>query len=350
MIQIYIDGLLGKGELIFKKRIRIMEVLSRLHSNFGLLVGVIWILTLYSLFNVSFSFLEPSSVVATWDIVYLILIFGEFLRIQFRLSILSFPLFELLTSTIFSGPIGLFIRIASILSMFYAVFRGGWNVLIHPSQSEQRLLKKRLDWLARWLALVVGVFLALLAIGYDQTILSQLPIDVFKIGIFFGGLIYVILNRRQSIWFLQSVLLLSVSYYCIVIGSFLLKILTRNETNLETVEFLSIIILWTIIIFVFYYGGYPFKRKIFRYSALRYILKANENYQEVWVKDARSRLHRWLFGENFSLTTFYDQRRGYLHLKNKKLYPVTFVTLTLVFIVIPAFLIMLLTALSIKIL
>ncbi|MHA1983347.1 MAG: leucine-rich repeat domain-containing protein [Candidatus Hodarchaeales archaeon] len=349
MIQSYVDNLIEKGKPVltqFEKRIKvkITSFLTKIHADFGVVVGLVWMTTIYSLFNKSYPLQE--SLISTWDQVNSLILNWDFIRFRIQLPLVQLPALDQLINPLFLGDTGLLVRVITILIMFYAVYVGGYGVLIHPSKKKLRIEDgAKINWFERS-ALLIGLILAFLAIGFDKSILSQLPIDVFKVGILIGGFGYILNKREHSNGFLQTILVISLLYFILIIVNFLTQAFFVQNSFFVII----LLLFWTILIFIFYLGSYPLKKKVPKFSVLYYLLRSNSDYHYVWKRGERNWLHRWLFTENDFLTVYRDSSQGRIIREVKKIYPLTLITISLVFVVIPVFLITFFSALSVKVL
>ena len=380
MIQSYIESNLLKletgVELLsnkFKLPIKwLIPFIDRLRVHFGVVVGFIWLLTLTSILSESVSttnqnMLNPDQL-ANWDFLIPLLTLWNSLKLDLTLPNLILPEFNLLTSFIFTEFIGLAIRVLGILLMFYAVFQKGWGVLLHPGRAKDRVHGEALlDW-HEVMALPIGLFLVVLSIGYDFTILSTFPVDAFKLGLLLGGLGYALLVPHHGRWFIQTVVLVTLGYFSILMLVFLGDQVLIQQQGFEV--FGLILILFFVFEFI-YWGLWPLQkdlnfdrfRNLNQRSILGLILTSNPDYQQTWKRGQRSRLHQWFFADNTTLTLALStknmstsRRRG----KNSKqeteltfsikgkFYPATIITLLLLFVVIPVFSILFLTVFGLQ--
>ena len=90
--------------------------------------------------------------------------------------------------------------------------------MISPARIEIRKEEggsSKLNWFER-IALPIGIFIAILTFYYDQTILSQLPVDAFKIGILVGGILFVLINKQHFQLFTHGIICFSSAIFNII--------------------------------------------------------------------------------------------------------------------------------------
>ncbi len=362
MIQSYVERTIQKveramhlGERTLKRfnvpTNRLKSIIGGLRLHFGVLVSFIWLFAVYSLLRSLTKNPKPDLESPNWTVVSTLSSLLDLVAIIGTPLPEIFPdLIELLSNFIFGGFLGILVRVIPLLLMFFAVYQYGWGTLLHQSKKEMRELgEDKVDWY-EYLALLIGLVLVILVVGYELTGLSELPVSMFKLGLIIGGIGYLLFNQKQARWFLQTLLLVMHLLFAYFFGIILLNLVQKNNAtiNFELRVLVMIISMmtWTYVIFRWYLGGWPFKKQLSKRSLLHYMMKANEDYHDVVIRGARSRLHRWLFSDNDKLTAFVHQ--GTLHVNNHGIYPANVVTLGLVFIITPIFLISFLSALTMQ--
>jgi len=359
--------IVGTG-MFEKTKQKINKFFSNLISEFGVIVAFIWIITVYSLYK---QFVLLSSMGSTTNI------FDEIINFlsEIKIPIIIHVFLNSIVNFIYLGYIGLFIRILIILTIFYQVYKKGAIILLKPFKNPSEYFKDKEQ--RKWyhvIFLLIGLLLVFFAIVYENTSNSNVSTDFFKIGIVIGGLLYFSTNRKQHLICLQTILFLVLIYLSILLGFQIFeRILTEfNQNNTNFLLILISIIPSYIIVLRFYYGWWPITKSVKEDSLLRIILKAKSPYHKGSIEDDRSFLHRFFFSENDDLTIFYYSphiinaryvnklmnrtleltgiKKDRINLKIENLNPLSIISLSLVFFLIPLFLTFLIVSLNTAIL
>jgi len=84
----------------------------------------------------------------------------------------------------------------AILTIFWAVFKGGWKVILFPTEIEDRGKGAKLDWY-EVLALPLGLLVVFFASIVDNSALANIPSVVFQSGLLIGGLLHFVMNKED---------------------------------------------------------------------------------------------------------------------------------------------------------
>ncbi|MDH5400928.1 MAG: hypothetical protein OEZ01_00925 [Candidatus Heimdallarchaeota archaeon] len=222
---------------------KLFVFISKLRSSFGVLVILVWISALTSidktlgkldLFDYSFGneFLDDFVTV-----IGSIVLFLSSFNVKFLLPELPF-----LSFAFFSDFFSIFIRSLGILGVFWAVYEGGWKVIIFPTLVEERDFGDKLDWY-EVLALPIGIAVLIIGLIIDNSRVASLPIILFQLGLLLGGVLHAVVNKRDRYQMFFTLIFI----ICLGLSLSLIESNTSDSFSSET-KVIQIIILFSILI------------------------------------------------------------------------------------------------------
>ena len=209
IFQLYIGATLDRYALFFVQKTEMFRFVARygftgrmyiaftekLQSSMGILIGIIWVLSIKSLSQQSttlgfINWVDNIHLVVVQELLHVSL---TTLQTAFRIAPIAIiiPSLTPVINILFTDYTGVFFRVTGILTIFWAVFTGGWKTLLDPTQKEDEMLDKaKRNWY-EWLALPIGIGVAILSITIDKSTFNGVPALFFQLGLAIGGILFL---------------------------------------------------------------------------------------------------------------------------------------------------------------
>ena len=208
---LFLKGIIEKIHISWLKRLY-EWALVKLQASMPIIITIIWLLAVKSIVKQSKSF-NVLQYIEGLDIIQIIQSVQGNTAISINQLVTYVPFLNLLPSFpeisafLFNDVTGVFFRSVGILTIFWAIYKGGYRVLLDPSKVKQRGTGiDKLDWY-EVMALPLGIFFALISASVEQSTLTGLPSFIFQLGLVIGGFAFLI--REKDIIYVVGLFLLT---------------------------------------------------------------------------------------------------------------------------------------------